>query len=68
MRKTTLVVDDALVAQASKILGTRGLKDTIDRALAEVLVLDARRQAIQQLRAMDGLDLDQPEVMSQAWR
>lgn len=68
MRKTTLVIDDALVAQASKILGTRGLKDTIDRALEEVLALDARRQAIQQLRAMDGLDLDQPEVLDQAWR
>lgn len=67
MRKTTVAIDDALVAQASKILGTRGLKDAIDRALEEVLALDARRQAIQQLRAMDGLDLDQPEVLDQAW-
>lgn len=68
MRKTTLVVNDALVEQASKILGTHGLKDTIDRALTEVLAIDARRQAIRQLREMDGLDLDQSDIMDQAWR
>ena len=68
MRKTTLVIDDALVEQAGKILGTHGLKATIDRALAEVVAIDARRRAIRQLQAMDGLDLDQPEVMNQAWR
>ena len=35
MHKTTLEVDEDLVAQASAILGTRGLKATVHRALEE---------------------------------
>ena len=67
VRKTTLVVDDALVERAQEILGTRGLKATVDRALLEVIELDARR-AIAQLQIMDGLDLDRGNVMAEAWR
>jgi len=68
VRKTTLVIDDALVERAGRALGTRGLKATIDRALAEVVAADARRRAIKQLHEMDGLDLDRPDVMIKAWR
>ncbi len=68
MRKTTLEVDEALVKRASEILGTRGLKATVQRALEEVLATYARRRAIQQLQEMDGLDLDRPDVMAEAWR
>lgn len=68
MRKTTLEVDETLVHQASQILGTTGLKATVQRALEEVLAAHARREAIEQLRGMDGLDLDQPDVMAEAWR
>lgn len=68
MRKTTLEVDETLVERASEILGTRGLKATVQRALEEVLAGHARRNAIQQLQEMDGLDLDQPDVMAEAWR
>lgn len=68
MKKTTLVVDDALIERAQGILGTRGLKATVDRALLEVIELDARRRVIAQLQAMDGLDLDHEETMAKAWR
>jgi len=68
MRKTTIVIDDELLNRAQKILGTRGLKATIDRALLEVIDLDARRQVVAQLRSMDGLDLDRQDVMEKAWR
>ena len=68
MRKTTLTVNDELVAQAGAVLGTRGLKATIDRALEEVVALAARRMAVQQLMEMRGLELDQPDVMAAAWR
>jgi len=68
MRKTTLEFDDDLFEKTKDILGTRGLKATVQRAFEEVLAFHARRRAIQQLQEMDGLDLDRPDVMAEAWR
>ena len=68
MHKTTLEVDEELFERARHVLGTRGLKATVQRAFEEVLALDARRRAIRQLQEMDGLDLDRPEIMAEAWR
>lgn len=68
MRKTTLEVDEQLFEQARAVLGTRGLKATVQRAFEAVLALEARQRAIRQLETMDGLDLDRPEVMAEAWR
>lgn len=67
MRKTTLVIDDALVEQARQVLGTRGLKDTVDRALEEVIAVHARRAFVRRLETQDGLDLDNVDVMRRAW-
>jgi Arc/MetJ family transcription regulator len=66
-RKTTITVDDDLIAQAGTILGTSGITATIDEALRRVLVSEARKRMIERLRTMDGLDLDNPEVMAGAW-
>lgn len=68
MRKATLRIDDNMVEQAANILGTHGLQATIDRALMEGLAMDARRRVVEQLRTTDGLDLNQTDVMVQAWR
>ena len=68
MRKTTLVVDEALLRRASAVLGTNGLKATVDRALQEVIAADGRRRFAERLREMRGLDLDDPQVMDAAWR
>lgn len=68
VRKTTLEVDEGLLRRAQEVLGTRGLKATVHRAFEEVLAADARRRTVQQLREMDGLDLDRPDVMAGAWR
>ena len=68
MHKTTLVIDERKLRRVRKVLGTHGIKDTIDGALDEVLALDARRRLIEKLRTMKGLDLDDPEVMAGAWR
>lgn len=67
MRKTTLEFDEGLFECARDVLGTRGLKATVQRAFEEVLALDARRRAVRQLEEMDGLDLDRPDVMAAAW-
>jgi Arc/MetJ family transcription regulator len=68
VRKTTLEVDETLFQRAREVLGTRGLKATVQRAFEEVLAADARRRAVRQLQEMDGLDLDKPDVMAGAWR
>jgi Arc/MetJ family transcription regulator len=68
MHKTTLVIDDAKLERARELLGTKGIRETIDRALDEVIALDMRRRFADRLRAMDGLDLDDSDVMDQAWR
>ena len=68
MKKTTLVIDEVLVDRAQAILGTRGLKATIDRALTKIVELDARRRAVAQLEAMDRLDLDREAVLAEAWQ
>lgn len=68
VRKTTLEIDDEVLEDARRVLGTRGIKDTVDAALREVRVQDARRRLVVQLRTLDGLDLDDPEVIRSAWR
>lgn len=68
MHRTTLVIDPRKLSKARKLLGTKGIKDTIERALDEVIAYEARRKAVDQLRAMDGLELDDPKVMARAWR
>ncbi len=68
MRKTTLEFDEELFERTKAALGTRGLKATVQRAFEAVLALEARRLAVRQLQEMEGLDLDRPEVMAEAWR
>jgi Arc/MetJ family transcription regulator len=66
--KTSIDLDDGLVARAAAVLGTRGFKATVQRALEEVVARDARMRLAERLRCMTGLDLDKPEVMDRAWR
>jgi hypothetical protein len=68
MHKTTLVIDEAKLRRAKKVLGTKGIRDTIDRALDEVIALEARRRHVERLRHMKGIDLGDDEVMAGAWR
>jgi len=66
--RTTIQLDDQKLAKARRLLGTRGIRDTVERALDTVISLEARKQAVEQLRTMDGLELDDPQVMASAWR
>lgn len=68
MGKRLVDVDDHLLEQARKILGAATMKDTVNRSLAEVVRADKRRRHARRLLEMDGLDLDDAEVMDQAWR
>ncbi len=68
VHKTTIELDEALVARAGQALGTRGLKATVQRALEEAVARKLRQELVDQLARMEGLDLDDPEVMAAAWR
>jgi len=65
LRRTSLDLDMGLLARAQEVLGTRGIKDTIDRALEEVIVAEARRWNIEYLRNLESIDPD--ELRRQAW-
>jgi Arc/MetJ family transcription regulator len=65
VRRTTLDIDEDMLAKAREILGTRGIKDTVDEALREVV----RREAGKRLMAWfkENEDLRNPEIMEKAW-
>lgn len=68
MGKRLVDIDDDLLAGASSILETSTMKDTVNRSLASVIAADRRRRHAERLATMEGLDLDDPDVMSGAWR
>ena len=68
VRKTTVWIDSRKLERVRRVLGTRGIRDTVEGAMDEVLAIRARRRLVERLRTMDGLELDDPEVMAKAWR
>ncbi len=69
VRRTTIEIDEALLAQAQRVLGTSGLKDTVDSALASVVRAERRRRLAARLSSGAGVDFN-PETAEQArrWR
>ncbi len=69
MRRTSLEIDEVRLARAQKALGTKGIKDTVDRALEEVYRAELRRRLAQRVRSGDGVDLGE-EVLeaSRRWQ
>lgn len=58
VRKTTLEIDDEKIARAQEILGTTGLKDTVDAAIAGVLRVAAWREMGELMRDIDVDQID----------
>ncbi|GAA1686654.1 type II toxin-antitoxin system VapB family antitoxin [Glycomyces endophyticus] len=52
MTRTMIDLDDDLVAEVSKALGTRTKKDTVNSALKEVLETRRRAMALARLRTL----------------
>jgi Arc/MetJ family transcription regulator len=63
--RTTLDIDEDMLAKAREILGTRGVKDTVDEALREVVRQEAGRRLIAWFKENE--DLHNPEIMDRAW-
>jgi hypothetical protein len=67
-RKTSFEIDPAKVDAAREVLGTQTLTDTVDAALSEVVKVRQRKTLVELLFRPGALELDDPEVMSGAWR
>ena len=66
--RTLVEIDPELLESAKDVLGTATIKETVDRALREVVRTKAIRDHLVQMHTLEGLDLDDPDVMAQAWR
>ena len=67
-RKTSVEIDEELLGRVRGILSTATIRETIEEAFREVVRQEARREEVAALRAMSGMDLDDPAVMERAWR
>lgn len=67
-RKTSVEIDNELFAEARRILKTKTVRETVEQAFRDVVQREARRQEVEALSTMNGLDLDDPEIMKRAWR
>lgn len=67
-RKTSVEIDEGLLEEVRRILGTSTLRETVEEAFLEVLREHARREEVSALGEMRGMDLDDPDVMASAWR
>ena len=67
-RKTSVEINEELLVAVQRALSTTTLKDTIEQAFQEVLKAEARRQEVEALATMEGMDLANEEVMAGAWR
>lgn len=62
-------IDEERLTRAQEVLGTSGIKDTVDRALREVIRADLRRRLTERIRSGEGVDRS-PELLeeSRRWR
>lgn len=64
IHRTTVDIDVDAYREARRTLGTRGYRDTIDRALREVTRVDALRRGAGLIR-QGGLDLVTPDELGE---
>lgn len=67
-RKTSVEIDEQLLEAVRDALSTKTIRETIEAAFREVVRRKAIEEEIVALSAMQGMDLDDPEVMAKAWR
>jgi len=62
-RRTTLEVDDALLGQAQLALGTKGLKNTVEKAFQEAVRRHLRERLAERIKTGSGIDRS-PELLA----
>jgi Arc/MetJ family transcription regulator len=68
MHRTTIVLDEKKLAKVRRVLGTTGIKETVERAFDEILAMELRKRHVERLIRQDGIDLANDDVMAAAWR
>lgn len=63
-RRTTIEIDDALLERAQEALGTRGLKETVDKAFREAIHRQLRERLAERLVTGEGVDRS-PDLLEQ---
>jgi Arc/MetJ family transcription regulator len=66
--RTTIELDQKKLARVRRVLGTRGIKETVERAFDEILAMELRKRHAERLIRQDGIDLGDEDVMATAWR
>jgi Arc/MetJ family transcription regulator len=70
MTKRLVDIDDAVLDEARRVLGTTTLKDTVNTSLRDTVQSAHRREITKEdLRRVGELltDLGDPEIMAKAW-
>jgi Arc/MetJ family transcription regulator len=55
-RRTTIEIDDALLARAQSALGTKGLKETVEKAFQEAIRRHLRLRLAERIRIGTGVE------------
>lgn len=66
IRKTSVEINESLLAAVKRVLATKTVRETIEKAFLEILRAQARREEVEALAG--GTDLADPEIMARAWR
>lgn len=56
-RRTTIELDDALLDASRRILGTSGVRETVEGALRELVRIDKRNRLRKRILSGSGVDL-----------
>ena len=69
MRRTSLEFDEEILARVQQVLGTSGVKDTVEGAFREVLRADLRRRLSRRIASGEGVDRGEAILeASRPWR
>lgn len=67
-RKISVEINEELLSAVQRILATTTVQETVEEAFREILRVDARREEIKALTTMQGSDIADQMIMTQAWR
>jgi len=68
MTKRLIDIDDDLLKEVRSLTGAATMKEAVNGALRHVVDFELRVRHVQRLRSMEGIDLDDDELMRDSWR